>query len=160
MNLAILINLLPIAFALHNIEEYYGMENWTKNNPFYRFEPVKTKQFLVAIFLFSMLGFVLVYSRSYYPTKEIYSTVVLGFSGMLFLNVFFPHLLATLLTKKYSPGLFTAIFINLPLCSAIIWKMGSEGSFSIQQLIFIMILGGLVGLILVFLFLRIGKLVI
>jgi len=142
MNIATLINLLPIAFVLHNMEESFGMEKWTKNNPFYKFEPVKTKQFLVAISFFSILGFVLVYGGSFYPTKENYSTVVLGFSGMLFLNVFFPHLIATMLTKKYSLCLITALLINLPLSSAIIWSMGSEGSFSIQQMVFIIILGG------------------
>jgi hypothetical protein len=107
--------LLPFAFALHNLEEVLGMEKWTKSVPEYIHKPVTTRQLGIAVLLFSILGFVVTLTKSFYQTEQYYYFVIAGFAGMLFLNVFLPHLTATVFLKKYSPGVISGLLINLPL---------------------------------------------
>lgn len=45
---------------------------------------------------------------------SIVNYVYLGFIGMMGINSILPHLLSTIVLKKYAPGLITALFLNLP----------------------------------------------
>ncbi|MEZ4906887.1 MAG: HXXEE domain-containing protein [Saprospiraceae bacterium] len=157
MELKTLIMLLPLAFTLHNIEEVLGMEKWTKSIPSYIHKPVTTKQFGIAVLLFSILGFIIIYTKSYFHTEKDYYFVITGFAGMIFLNVFLPHLLATIILRKYSPGIITGLFINLPLSILILYKILISQILSIWQLIITIIIGGLMGILLAYIFLKIGK---
>lgn len=157
MELDTLIRLLPFAFMLHNFEEVLGMEKWTKSIPPYIHKPVTTLQFLIAITLFSALGFAVVFSENIYPSQITYSLVIAGFAGMLFLNVFIPHLFATIYLKKYAPGLFSALILNLPLTALILLKIHQFGILSPTQLILAVLGGGIVGVGLAYVFLEIGK---
>ena len=38
----------------------------------------------------------------------------LGFISMMGLNSIFPHLVSTIVLRKYAPGLITGLFLNLP----------------------------------------------
>ncbi len=157
MDLETLIMLLPFAFTLHNFEEVLGMEKWTNSIPSYIHEPVTTKQFGIAVLLFSILGFIIAFTKSYFQTDKDYYFVIAGFAGMIFLNVFLPHLLATILLRKYSPGIITGLLINLPLTVLILNKMADSQILSVKQLIVTIIIGGLIGVFLAFTFLKIGK---
>ncbi len=149
--------LLPFAFTLHNFEEVLGMEKWTKSIPSYIHKPVTTRQFGIAVLLFSILGFIITYTKIYFQTEKDYYFVITGFAGMIFLNVFLPHLLATILLRKYSPGIITGLFINLPLTVLILNKMTHSQILSVKQLIVTIVIGGLIGVFLAFTFLKIGK---
>ena len=149
-----LIDLLPYAFALHNAEEVLSMERWSHSVPMSVHPPVTTRQFALAVVLFTMLGFVLVYVPVSNHTHHI---LVAGFAGMLWLNVLFPHLIATLYFRKYAPGVVTALLINLPLTSQILWQLYDSGALPQTQLLIVIIMGGILGAGLAFLFLKIGN---
>jgi len=157
VNLDILISILPFAFAIHNLEEAISMENWTKSIPSKVHPKVTTAQFSIAVGLFTVLGFLITLARNYYPSNEIYLLFVSGFAGMLFLNTFFPHLLATIYLKKYAPGVITGVLINLPLTILILWLVYKLQIISNLQLGLSILIGGLTGAILAFLFLKIGR---
>ncbi|MDW7694580.1 HXXEE domain-containing protein [Flammeovirgaceae bacterium SG7u.111] len=157
MNLHTLVALLPFAFALHNLEEVFGMEKWTKSIPPSFHKPVITKQFAIAVSLFTLLGFISVYADGLYPSESLYYWVIAGFAGMILLNVFFPHLIATIYLKKYAPGVITGILINLPLALFILLELEKENLLTQSQLIVAIVSGGLVGVILAFVFLKIGN---
>ena len=154
-----LITLLPFAFALHNLEEILSMEKYTNSIPSGLHKPVTTRQFGIAVALFTLLGFLVVFLKSYYPSEKIYYFFISGFSGMLLLNVFIPHLIATIYYKKYSPGIITALIINLPLTSWILWLIKNSGILTVHQTVISAISGGIIGLALVFVFLNIGKMI-
>jgi hypothetical protein len=44
----------------------------------------------------------------------------------MLLNVFVPHILATLFFRQYTPGVLTAVFINLPVMSILLYKAVDE----------------------------------
>ncbi len=154
--LELFISILPYAFALHNLEEVVSIEKWTKTIPKSIHQEVTTNQFAIAVGLFTLLGFVVVLAKNMYPTREIYLLFVSGFAGMLFLNAFFPHLIATIYFKKYAPGVITGLLINLPLTAFIFVFVYKLQALNIQQISLAILTGGLVGIILTYLFLKIG----
>lgn len=157
LTLNTLITLLPFAFALHNFEEVLGMEKWTKSVPTFIHKPVTTRQFGIAVTLFTILGFIITFSKGLYLSEKYYLTFITGFTGMLFLNVFFPHLLATIYLRKYAPGVITGVFINLPLTIAILFLVNDSRILSLGRIVILVITGGLIGIILAFILLEIGK---
>lgn len=120
--LNLLIPLLPFAFALHNIEEVFGMEKWTKSIPPFIHKTVTILQFGIAVGLFTILGFIITFAPIYSQAEICYWYIVAGFSGMLLLNVFMPHLIATIYLRRYAPGVITGVLINLPLTTIILWR--------------------------------------
>ncbi|WP_109853423.1 HXXEE domain-containing protein [Aquimarina sp. AU58] len=157
LNLNTLITLLPFAFALHNFEEVLGMEKWTKSIPSFIHKPVTTRQFGIAVTLFTILGFIVTFSKELYLTEKYYYSIITGFAGMLFLNVFFPHLLAMIYLRKYAPGIITGLLINLPLTMAILLLVKDSKILSQGQIALLVIAGGLIGIFFAFIFLKIGK---
>ncbi|MEZ4994195.1 MAG: HXXEE domain-containing protein [Saprospiraceae bacterium] len=157
MDLYFLITLLPIAFAFHNLEETLGMEKWSHTIPAYMHRPVTTIQFGVAVFLFTALGFVVVFARGLYPTERLYYYFIAGFSGMLLLNVLMPHLLATVYFRKYAPGVITGLLINAPLTMFILIRLKALGLLTTQEIVFSGLIGGIIGVELAALFLKIGE---
>ncbi len=149
-----LIILLPFAFALHNLEEMLGMRKWKA--PIFPLAAVTTRQFGIAATLFTILGFLITFSKGLYETERYYLLVITGFAGMLLLNVFIPHLFAALYYRKYVPGLFTALGINLPLTTAILVLVSDANLLSQKEMVTCVIAGGLVGIFLAFILLKMG----
>lgn len=149
--------LLPFAFMLHNGEEALTLSrvNLNINTPY----PYTLSQFVIAVILFTILGFVLVFFKGIYKKPEYYTFAITGFAGMLFLNVFLPHLIISLLTLSYTPGLISAVFILLPLTSIILWKTYQSKRLSGKQIMLSIATGGIIGSILVAIFLGVGRLI-
>ncbi|MCE9501372.1 MAG: HXXEE domain-containing protein [Leptospira sp.] len=150
------IHSLPFVFALHNLEEAVGMETWSHRIPSYMHEPVQTGQFVFAVCIFTVLGFALVFFRNLYPDQESFYSAVVAFAGMLLLNVFLPHLIATVFLGYYAPGVITGVLLNLPLASFIIFRCVSLQLISWRKTIWICLAGGVAGIILVASLLRLG----
>jgi len=153
----LLITLLPVAFALHNLEETMGMEKWTHSLKSPLIGTVTTLQFGTAAAIFTVLGFTIIPGRDFIGNESVYFRIVAGFTGMLCLNVLFPHVLASLYYRRYAPGVFTAVLINLPLTLAILFRMHVAGTLPLSELIKSVVIGGFIGIMLAFTFLRFGK---
>lgn len=152
----IAVQALPFVFALHNIEEafFMGKPELGPQMPMI----VSSQQFIIAVSLFTVLGFMLVFGRRFYPSPQSYRYAVIAFSGMLFLNSFLPHILSALFLNAYTPGLLTASLLVLPLTTYILWEIKQSHWFSGKQMTAAILLGGVCGFVLVFLFLGIGSL--
>ena len=142
---------------VHNLEETFGMEKWTNNIPLFIHPPVTTEQFAIAVGLFTVLGFITVFVIKKYVTDNQFAFIITGFAGMLFLNIFLPHLISTLLFKQYASGIITGILINLPLTRYILRTTFKMQKLNIKQIITTSIVGVLVGIVLAFTFLKIGE---
>ncbi|MDR0748051.1 MAG: HXXEE domain-containing protein [Tannerellaceae bacterium] len=148
------IKILPFAFALHNFEEAWAICKAGKfeHNPFV----VSSNQFIIAVALFTVLGFVLVFGKKLYRNQQYYQFSTTGFAGMLFLNAFFPHILATIYFRAYMPGFITALLLILPLTGSILWKTFQSKAFSTKQFITVILSGGIAGIALLAVFLTLG----
>jgi len=80
----------------------------------------------------------------------------LGFIGMMGINSIFPHLVSTIVLKKYAPGLITGLFLNLPFSLILIIGYIKNGSNVFFLLVAIIIVSSLVLFSLKYLF-RLGS---
>lgn len=152
--------LLPFAFMLHNSEEAWGISKLSTSFSFPMHQGVTPLQFAIAVTLFTVLGFVIIFIKSLYKSEKQYTYVTTGFTGMLFLNVFFPHLIATIFFGQYAPGVITALLINLPLTGYILFATFKTNKLNLKQIITASTIGALIGIMLVFIFLKIGNIVL
>jgi hypothetical protein len=106
-----------LGFSLHNLEEALWLPEWSKHAARFHKE-VSRNEFYFAIIVITALGylftfqyFVCIYSSVALISKYIY----LGFVLMMVLNVIFPHIVATIILKRYAPGTLTGILLNAPV---------------------------------------------
>ena len=111
-----------LGFSLHNIEEALWLPGWSKHARKYHKE-ASPNEFRFAVIIVTAIGYLLtfqyfVFGADYAAAKYIY----LGFILVMVVNVFFPHLIATIVLKKYAPGLITGLMLNAPLGVYILFK--------------------------------------
>lgn len=154
--LRFLIRTLPVVFLLHNIEELMTMEQWWSAYSGFNMPSVTTNQFAIAVGIFSALGFIIAYGRRLYKSEHTYYYFIAGFSGMLLLNVFIPHLIGAIYLGTYTPGLITSVLLNLPLSLSIFKLLRELKILNIKQVVLATVIGGITGAILAFLLLKVG----
>lgn len=64
------------------------------------------------------------------PESDIAKWIFIGFLGSMVINAIFPHLIATVVMKKYAPGLLTGLLLNIPVNSLVIYQMNFTGMLS------------------------------
>ena len=132
-----------LGFSLHNLEESLWLPQWSRHARKYHKE-VSKNEFIFAVIIVTAIGYLLtfqyfIFSSSYALSKYIY----LGFILMMVANVIFPHLIATLVLKKYAPGTITGILLNAPLGIYILTR-GINGT---NELGFVIISGVILAII-------------
>lgn len=109
-----------LGFTLHNLEEALWLPRWSRDAGKYH-RPVEAIPFIFAVIVVTMIGYILTALDVLIGDPgNIVNYLYLGFIGMMGINAIFPHLAATVVLKKYAPGLMTALFLNLPLSFIII----------------------------------------
>jgi hypothetical protein len=127
-----------MGFTLHNIEEAIWLPAWSKLA--IRFQrPVERTQFIFADIVITMIGYIVTILDLVYGHSILINLAYLGFIGMMGINVLLPHLAGTIILKKYSPGLLTGLFLNLPLSIILISLEIREGT-SLYSIIIAIIL--------------------
>jgi hypothetical protein len=145
-----------LGFSLHNIEEALWLPQWSKYARKYQKE-VSKNEFTFAVIIVTAIGYLLTFQYFIFASSSALSKYIyLGFILMMVANVIFPHLIATLVLKKYAPGTITGMLLNAPIGIYILIN-GINGT---DELIFVIISG--VILVIIFLLLinhlfRIGK---
>jgi len=106
--------LVPVFFALHNIEEAPFMENWSQRLPLKIHPTASTRQFVIAVTFLTLAGFLVTYFGVEYLANQTGCLIVLAIQAILLFNAFIPHIASTLRFRMYSPGVITATVITLP----------------------------------------------
>jgi hypothetical protein len=116
-----------LGFTLHNIEESIWLPGWSKYAKKFH-EPVGRNQFVFAVIVVTIIGYFVTAAEIIENMPGgVFSYLYLGFIGMMGLNTFLPHVAATIILKKYAPGLITALLLNLPLSIIIILRYIDAG---------------------------------
>lgn len=106
--------LFPLALAIHNVEEALWLPAWSKSAGRFH-KPVGTFEFVfAAVVLTDLLVVVTILSGSS-GKQGLVTYLFFAFNFIVLLNVFFPHLAATAVLKKYCPGLLTGILLIVPI---------------------------------------------
>ncbi|MGG3890775.1 HXXEE domain-containing protein [Metabacillus fastidiosus] len=143
------------AITLHNIEEAIWLPEWSKGvSKFHK--AVTPNEFYFAVIVITSLAYLSSFYYLIFPQSHIVKWVFTGFLGSMIINAIFPHLLLTIIMRKYAPGLATGILLNIPISSFIIQYMLANDMLSIKELIISTVVVGAVLLLLIPVLFKIG----
>ncbi len=117
----------PILLAIHNLEEAPFMEKWSKELPLPIHPIVSTRQFVAAVTLLTIAGFAATYFGSTTSNRPTGISIILGIQMVMLVNAIAPHLVTTLRFRKYSPGVITALLLNIPFSMYLFQRAMLEG---------------------------------
>jgi hypothetical protein len=106
---------LIISFILHNLEEAISICSYPVQSPVSFITPASCSQFLWAVSIITMAGITAYIFAMRTNKTAIYLFISTTLSVTLLFNVFVPHVLVAIYTLQYTPGLASAILLNLPL---------------------------------------------
>ncbi len=106
--------LFPLVFALHNIEEAIWFPAFSKSAGKFH-QPVEKFEFAFAVIILTIVSIVITILFSLNGKLSIACYLYFAFNFGMLINVFFPHLLATIALRKYCPGLLTGVLLLVPI---------------------------------------------
>jgi hypothetical protein len=110
--------LFPVVVALHNSEEAIWMPRWTSQHHIrLPFDPPQAGQIRFALIVLTVAAFVVTYLSQRSGKQSFWAYLVFGCIIAVLVNVFLPHVPATFEYRTYTPGVVTAVFVNLPSMS-------------------------------------------
>ncbi len=145
-----------LGFSLHNLEEALWLPQWSKHARKYHKE-VSKNEFSFTVIIVTAIGYLLTFQYFIFaPSSSLSRYVYLGFILMMVANVIFPHLIATLVLKKYAPGTITGLLLNAPL-GIYILTIGIKGTNELVFVVFSGVILAIFFLLLINQLFRIGK---
>lgn len=113
---------LIVAFLFHNIEEAIYICSYPVQSPVSFIHPANCTQFLWAVSILTFVG-ILGSVRALTTKKPIvFLFISTALAGILLFNVFLPHVIIAVYTVQYTPGLVSALVLNLPLSLVVLSK--------------------------------------
>lgn len=111
------------AITLHNIEEALFLPSWS--NPVGL--DISSSEFTFAVVVLTVLAYVSAYLAIRDGGRGRWAYFYTGYALAMFLNVFFPHLLTSILVQEYAPGTGTALLLVLPASSLVLYTSIKDG---------------------------------
>ncbi len=149
--------LVPIFFALHNLEEAPFMDGWSKKIPWKVHPTVTTRQFAIAVTFLTLAGVLLTYIALDYLPKPTGYFLVLGIQAILLFNAFIPHIGSAIRFRMYSPGVVTAVLITLPFSFYLFRRAFAENILTVNQFWILLGIAPFAMVMFAYLSLQIGK---
>lgn len=103
------------AFLLHNIEEALAICRYPVENPFLIIQPANCQHFIGAVLIMSLIVVTLFIAAMWTKQPKVYLFISTAIAAGLVLNVLIPHIIIAIYGLDYTPGLVTAVLLNLPL---------------------------------------------
>lgn len=110
-----------LCFSLHNLEEALWLPSWSKYAGKYH-KAVGENEFRFAVIVITAAGYLFTFQYFIFSSTIISKYIYCGFILMMVVNVFFPHLIAVIMLKRYAPGTVTGVLLNLPVGVYILTK--------------------------------------
>jgi hypothetical protein len=107
--------LFPVAVTLHNTEEALTMPRWIATHATrVPLHPASTKLWLGWLGL-TAAAFGITYLSARKGKESVWAYLLFGYCAAMLANVFIPHVPATVAFGGYTPGVITAVLVNLPV---------------------------------------------
>lgn len=126
--------LFAFAVTLHNAEEALLLPKWSIRAGRWHV-PVGPFEFRFAVIVLTLLAYGVAYLSAKQGPHTVAAYALAGYALAMLLNVFVPHVLATLALRQYAPGTATALLFNLPVCSALLYVGVKDGYIVTDQLV-------------------------
>ena len=114
-----------VAITIHNIEEALWLPEWSQSASSFQ-QPVTANEFHFAVLIITLLAYVCSFLYVRFHNSKLLKWAFSGFLGSMVLNAIFPHLLATIVTKTYAPGVVTGLLLNIPINTIILYKLHKQ----------------------------------
>lgn len=115
--------LFPIAVTLHNGEEALFMPAWdvAHSNQI----PLHPRAAVIwlALLLLTAIAYVITALSAKRGPQSVWAYLLFGYIAATWVNVFVPHIPAAIFFRGYAPGVITAVLINLPLMSILLFQV-------------------------------------
>jgi hypothetical protein len=129
VRLLVRISVLGWLFALgvlaHNAEEALFLPQWSASAGLWH-PLVAAAEFQFAAAVLSLVVILCAWAASTGGARSLGAYLLAGCALAMVLNVFIPHVLATLWLRTYVPGTATALAFNLPLGGWLLWRAITE----------------------------------
>lgn len=120
--------LFPIAVTLHNGEEAIWMPGWAARHASQLpVHPPGVVDIRAALIVPTVAAFVVTYFSARRGPQSLWAYLLFGGIVAMLANVFVPHVPATILFRSYTPGVVTAVLVNLPVMSFLAIREVREG---------------------------------
>jgi len=127
-----LIWMVPGAIALHNFEEALLLPAWSKSLAGRWHRPVGAFAFRFAVIILTAVAIVVAILAQLDGKGSLGFYLLAAYALGQSLNVFVPHLAATIATRTYAPGLATGLFFVLPASGALLTSAFSSPDFELR----------------------------
>ncbi len=146
------------AIILHNLEEALWLPQWSKYAKKFHKE-VAPHEFHFALIIVTAFAVMITSGIVFNPNNKIIKFFYFGLLGLMILNAIFPHLLATLALKRYAPGTITALILNVPINTLIIYHSVNAGVISLNGVMISTIVIGITCFLCLPLLFKLGRIV-
>jgi len=117
----------PIAVTLHNGEEGIWMPGWAARHAVQLpVQPPSAAEIRFALLVLTVAAWLVTYLSDRKGRESTWAYLVFGGAVAMFVNVFVPHVPATVIFRSYTPGVVTAVLVNLPVMTFIAAGMVRE----------------------------------
>ncbi len=117
---------------------------------------VSGDEFHFAVLVITILAYLATGLFIFFPENLILKYFFFGFMGAMMFNIIFPHLILTIILKKYSPGLITGVLLIMPFNSLIIISSLNNSIINLSEVVISTIVVGIFLLILIPILEKIG----
>jgi len=155
MNTPSIYLLFLFTITLHNIEEALWMPRWSRYIQKFG-KQVSGDEFHFAVLVITILAYLATGLFIFFPENLILKYFFFGFMGAMMFNIIFPHLILTIILKKYSPGLITGVLLIMPFNSLIIISSLNNSIINLSEVVISTIVVGIFLLILIPILEKIG----
>lgn len=137
-----------LAITLHNLEEALWLPQWSQIASSFQ-KPITPNEFHFAVLIITVLAYLVSFLTLCFPKSTIIKRVFIGFLGSMIFNAFFPHLIVTILMKTYAPGLLTALLLNVPINTVILYTLYKQNFIRVKEIIFSTVVVGILLLVMI-----------
>ncbi len=110
--------LFPVVIALHNAEEAIWFPAWSLGAGRW-YPPVAPRLVRFGVTVLTVLAFVVTWLSARSGRQTVWTYLAFGYMVAMLANVI-PHIAASVATRSYTPGVVTAVVLNLPLLSLLV----------------------------------------
>ena len=118
--------LFPIAVTLHSAEEAFSMPKWVAVHSSQLPVHPGAARIWRGLLLLTLAAFAVTSLSARKGKGSLWAYLLFGYAVAMLVNVLLPHIPATLVFGEYTPGVVTAVLMNLPIMSILLFQAVRE----------------------------------
>lgn len=136
MNFILLAWLFALAITLHNLEEALLLPAWSQRAGRWH-HPLGAGEFRFTVVVLTVFAYIAAWLAVIHGKESMGAYLLAGYALTMLLNVLFPHVVATVVMRRYAPGTLTALLLNLPVTLLLLHRGFQDGYIHSQRFMWV-----------------------